>query len=163
MVSSMNQLVYELFHKPSSTSTKKETWVQDDRDAFSSRKATTFSFLCGKSTRSVADILDIWMRYPYGSTDTDSPQMYSLTAQCSYTAIKAVRPALTSFAVQVVQRRLKSQMREAVKHTSGLYRLSKFHPPRWKLASSEKISVCRDSISSQRYTKIPVSALGHTP
>ncbi|KAF5345385.1 hypothetical protein D9757_013383 [Collybiopsis confluens] len=74
-------LVHELFHKPSSTSTEKETWVQDDRDAFSSRKATTFSFLCGKSTRSVADILDIRMRYPYGSTDTDRPQMYSLTAQ----------------------------------------------------------------------------------
>lgn len=114
-----DQLIYEFFRTPSAQ--EKDEWNDEDHRCFSSRAAIVSSFLNGKSTHTSADVLDLWMCHPYGAKDKFSPEMYSLASARPYTTIRAVRPALTSFGVQIVQRQLRSQMREAVKPSSGLH------------------------------------------
>lgn len=115
----MDQFLYELFRLPSARD--KEGWDTEDHHHFVSRAAVVSSFLRGRSTRAVSDILELWIRHPYGVPDKDSPEMFSLTSERRYSAVRAVRPALTSFGVQIVQQQLSSQMREAVKSSSGLH------------------------------------------
>ncbi|KAJ3835052.1 hypothetical protein F5878DRAFT_543819 [Lentinula raphanica] len=120
--------MYHIFHTPSSS--EKDNWTDEDQKSFESRAAVVSSFLQGRSTHTVADIVNLWIGHPYGTKEKDSEEMFSLASTRHYTTVRAVRPALTSFAVQVVQKQLRNQMREAVKPASGLHT---FQPLLWGL------------------------------
>ena len=85
------------------------------------RAAIVSRFLQGKLSRTPAHILELWMQHPYGRPHKDSPEMFSFSAVRPYTSILPIRPALSSFAVQVVERELISQARAAVKPAAGLH------------------------------------------
>ncbi|KAI0042004.1 hypothetical protein FA95DRAFT_1598679 [Auriscalpium vulgare] len=90
--------------------------------------AVVSRFLGGRTRHTPADILECWLRSPDGrparagsqrrSAAEDESYMYSLDT--SYTEIKAARPALTSFAVQIMRDRILGERREAVKPESGV-------------------------------------------
>ncbi|KAM6491593.1 hypothetical protein JOM56_012985 [Amanita muscaria] len=73
------------------------------------------SFLQGMTRYTPAMIVDAWFRDPDGcipSSCTDEHLMYS--TKIPYTEIQSIRPALTSFAVQIVEKRLISEAQHAV-------------------------------------------------
>ncbi|KAM6489591.1 hypothetical protein JOM56_014913, partial [Amanita muscaria] len=79
------------------------------------------SFLQGMTRYTPAMIVDAWFRDPDGcipSSSTDEHLMYS--TKTPYTEIQSIRPALTSFAVQIVEKRLISEAQHAVKPSNGL-------------------------------------------
>ena len=76
-------------------------------------------FLGGYTDRTPADILNFWFHLPDSRLDEDSDLMYSVTTP--YTNIKPVRGCLTSFAVQIVERRLIREATNATRPSSGLH------------------------------------------
>jgi hypothetical protein len=86
----------------------------------------TSHFLQGHGKFSPAYIIDAWFHTPDGRIASNSPDMdlmYSTTTP--YTEIKPVRAALTSFAVQVVEKKLVSEVKKAVDVKSGLHATAK--------------------------------------
>jgi hypothetical protein len=75
-------------------------------------------FLTGSCLYTPAHIIDSWFHSPYGS-DEDTSLMFS--TMIPYTEISRVRSCLTSFAVQIVERRLVREATNAVKPSSGLH------------------------------------------
>jgi hypothetical protein len=76
-------------------------------------------FLAGYTDRTPADILNFWFHSPDGRLDEESVLMYSVTTP--YMHIKPVRACLTSFAVQIVERRLIQEATNATRPSSGLH------------------------------------------
>ena len=76
-------------------------------------------FLAGHTRYTPAYIINFWFCHQDGRLDQNSALMYSTTVP--YTEIKPVRPCLTSFAVQIVERRLVQEAGNAVKPLSGLH------------------------------------------
>ncbi|KAF8174754.1 hypothetical protein BJ912DRAFT_1024608 [Pholiota molesta] len=73
----------------------------------------------GNGQYTPANILLNWIKHPYGRLQRDSPLMYSTSIP--YNSIKPVRPALTSFAAQIVQDKLVDEAEDAIKVSSGLH------------------------------------------
>ncbi|KAF8191273.1 hypothetical protein BJ912DRAFT_295157 [Pholiota molesta] len=80
--------------------------------------ATLQHFFNGNVKYPPSKILDCWYRHPYGRLERDSPYMY--TTNTPYTELKPIRPALTSFAVQIVLKKLVAEAESAVSTSSGL-------------------------------------------
>jgi hypothetical protein len=79
-------------------------------------------FLQGRTKYTSAMVLDAWFRGPDGSISKYSAAfdlMYS--AVVPFTEIGPVRPAMTSFAVQVVRRQVVKEAEDAIKPSSGLH------------------------------------------
>lgn len=66
-----------------------------------------------------ASIIENWLKHPYGRLHRDSELMYSTTVP--YSTIKPVRPALTSFAAQLVESKLVKEAEAAIMSSSGLH------------------------------------------
>lgn len=92
---------------------------QDKESRTQSHGNTIQRFLSGQSKHSVGEILECWWRHKDGRHDRDSPLMYSTST--SFTKIKAVRPSLSSFAVQIMKDKLVREAKEAVKASNGLH------------------------------------------
>jgi hypothetical protein len=75
-------------------------------------------FLAGNCTHTPAQILHSWYHSKDGRIE-DPTLMFSTTTP--YTKIRGVRECLTSFAVQVVERRLVREATNAVESSSGLH------------------------------------------
>jgi hypothetical protein len=103
-------------------------------------------FLRGDGDCTPSDIIACWMKSPYGvvaSGSRESEEMYSTTIP--YTAIRSVRPALTSFALQTVGEHLTRGAETAVQSSSGLHVSRKSQDVtkclQWARLGSETISV----------------------
>ncbi|KAK7022837.1 hypothetical protein VNI00_016918 [Paramarasmius palmivorus] len=99
----------------------KSSWEKggEESKCLKSRAALVSSFLSGFCSYTVSDWLEQLLRHPYGSGHKDSPDMFSL--EQSYKLIRPVRPALTAFCAQMVQRELNLRARVAVQPSSGLH------------------------------------------
>ena len=116
----------------------------------SHRHATAASrFLQGENTYHVADILECWLRSPDGRprSNEDHKQMYS--PSISFTDIRPARSVITSFAVQIVEKRLLHERQQASKPSSGLHTVTS--------AQSGDKSVTWDAIGSGTVAEITVS------
>ena len=76
-------------------------------------------FMKGNGKYGPSQILENWLKHPYGAHDYKSELMYSTSEP--YINIKPVRPALTSFAVQLVEKQLVKEAESALKPSSGLH------------------------------------------
>lgn len=79
-------------------------------------------FLAGRTTHRPAHIIDYWMSNKDGRIPRDSPDsnlLYSTTTP--YVDIRPVRAALTSFAVQIIAKKLSREAESAVKSANGLH------------------------------------------
>ncbi|KAK6993185.1 hypothetical protein R3P38DRAFT_2567352 [Favolaschia claudopus] len=87
-------------------------------------------FLAGRANETVADIVSEWMMHPDGRLPSSSPNSdLSFSTTIPYTEIRPVRAALTSFAVQTVQKKLYAEAEEAVDLKNGLHvSIGKTHP-----------------------------------
>ena len=64
-------------------------------------------------------IVENWLKHPYGRLHRDSELMYSTTVP--YSTIKPIRPALTSFAAQLIESKLVKEAEAAIMTSSGLH------------------------------------------
>jgi hypothetical protein len=82
---------------------------------------TVGRFMRGQDKYVVSDILHCWFRSPDGRprTPSEHEQMYSTSTP--YSGIRAARPAITSFAAQIVKIKLLKERQEAVKPSGGLH------------------------------------------
>ncbi|THH05249.1 hypothetical protein EW146_g9952 [Bondarzewia mesenterica] len=78
-------------------------------------------FLQGKTDHTVSDILDAWLRTPDGRPRSDEEKARMFSLKTSYLDIDLARPAITSFAAQVVQDQMVRERRNAVQPSSGLH------------------------------------------
>jgi hypothetical protein len=85
-------------------------------------------FIQGTGKYTAGMILECWLKSPDGRlsnvSESATDLMYS-TASTPYTNIKNVRAALTSFAVQIVHKKLIAEAKQAVKPSSGLHASAK--------------------------------------
>jgi hypothetical protein len=114
---SLGTFLYELFRIPGSA--EKDSWTDEEPVLWHSRSVTVSGFLRGTHGHTPAQVIDLWYRSPYGRPHKDSPEMYTLRS-IPYTDIRPVRPALTSFGLQVVAKKLKRDLSDAIKPSSGL-------------------------------------------
>ncbi|KAF9232804.1 hypothetical protein BU15DRAFT_80791 [Melanogaster broomeanus] len=125
---SLGQLLYHLFR------------LQDEKGDNVHRSpkhaAYVHQLLNGSSGHGIGFLLDAWMHSPDGvvgiGTD-DHNLMYNTSVD--FKTIRPVRPALTSFAAQIIKKKLVQEAEEAVKPGNGLH-----------------TSVPRASASSTRFT-----------
>ncbi len=113
------EVQYEMYRLPSSR--EKEDWEPHVREKYTSRRTTVAHFLQGRTTYTVSSMLDLWIRHPYGRPHKDSSHMFSGVEKAPYLTIGPVRPAMTSFAVQVAVRELVLQAEQAVQPEAGLH------------------------------------------
>ena len=79
-------------------------------------------FLKGNTEPGIGFMLDAWMRNPDGVLSNNSPDCdLMFNTSVPYSEIKAVRPALTSFAAQSVKKKLVREAEDAVRPGSGLH------------------------------------------
>ncbi|KAJ8509453.1 hypothetical protein ONZ45_g8391 [Pleurotus djamor] len=99
-------------------------WRQADKQPIRHSKrhaAYVQKYLSGHTDFSVSDVLDSWLTSPYGRMKPDHAErshMYSL--EVDYHNLKAARSALSSFAAQIIQDRLKKEVRKITDVPSGL-------------------------------------------
>ncbi|KAF4581448.1 hypothetical protein EYR40_009733 [Pleurotus pulmonarius] len=96
--------------------------VDSKRIPFSKRHAAYVQrYLGGDSNSSVSEVLEAWLTTPYGRprTDNDSADMFS--TRKDYRDINVARPAVTSFAAQIVKSRLQEEAQQATRKSTGLY------------------------------------------
>jgi hypothetical protein len=82
--------------------------------------AIVSQFLQGRTKYTPAMVLNAWFHGPDGSVSKDSKAsdlMYSTAVP--FTEIQPVRPAMTSFAVQVVRQQVVKEAEDVIKLTSG--------------------------------------------
>ena len=100
-------------------------WVKDEKNGVmhhTKRHAGAVGrFMRGQDKYIVSDILHCWFRSPDGRlrTPSEHEQMYSTSTL--YSGIRTARPAITSFAAQIVKIRLLKERQEAVKPSGGLH------------------------------------------
>ncbi|KIJ10718.1 hypothetical protein PAXINDRAFT_16329 [Paxillus involutus ATCC 200175] len=107
---SLSDLLYHLFRLRD----EKNDHVQCNHQ----HAAAVQQFLRGRTRFTPAAIIDAWLRSADGRLVNDSPErslMYSTVVD--YKTIKSVRPALTSFAVQLARTRLCHEGRDALRAT----------------------------------------------
>ena len=93
-------------------------FVKDDANPRSHRHSVFLErVLNGKGGHFLADILNAWWMASDG--DNPSDEMYSVTTP--YTEMKGIRPALSSFAAQIIEAQLVQEARVAVQESSGLH------------------------------------------
>jgi hypothetical protein len=86
----------------------------------------TSHFLRGHGKFTPAQIIDAWFCTPDGRIASNSPDMDLMYSTATpYTEIKPIRAALTSFAAQVVGKKLVSEVKKAVDVKSGLHATAK--------------------------------------
>ena len=79
-------------------------------------------FLQGRTKFTVGQILQTWLSSKYGLPAKSHPEHFmAYSVHISYLDIKHARPALTSFAAQIVMRKLDQEGRKIVKKESGLH------------------------------------------
>ncbi len=113
------EVQYEMYRLP--TAEEKASWEAQSRERFMSRKATVAHFLQGRTKYTVSSVLDLWIRHPYGRAHKNSPEMFSSAQKAPYLTIGPVRPAMTSFAVQISIQELVSNAEKAVQPDAGLH------------------------------------------
>jgi len=84
-----------------------------------SHATTIHQFLAGLSKYKPCHLIDAWIRSPDGRLERDSEDMFSITKP--FTEIHPVQPCLTSFAAQLVEKKLLQEANSAVKPSSGLH------------------------------------------
>ncbi|KAF8893739.1 hypothetical protein CPB85DRAFT_1440597 [Mucidula mucida] len=114
-----NHVKYQMYTVPSPK--EKAAWSPLDRSRFKSCSTTISTFLWGTTNFSVGQILKRWICHPYGRPDRDSREMFSPMGERPYMEICPVRPALTSFAVQIVMRELVVRAEKAIHPSAGLH------------------------------------------
>ncbi len=114
-----NEVEYRMYEIPSRS--EKAAWTDQDRVRFHSRSVAVSRFLQGRTKRTVAHLLERWIRHPYGSAQRLSTQMFSPREEIPYTEIMSVRPALTSFAVQIVVAELVARAEKAIHPSACLH------------------------------------------
>lgn len=96
------------------------SYIRSKSGASSRRNAAMLQhFFHGRGTFTTAHILHNWLHHPYGRDGRLSPLMF--TSDTPYNKIGPVRPAITSFATQIVAKRMSLEAEEAVKLSSGLH------------------------------------------
>ena len=99
-------------------------------------------------------IIDAWFRDPDGCISSSSAEghlMYS--TKIPYTEIQSIRPALTTFAVQVVGKQLTWEAQHAVKPTSGLHATTKkqaLHKVEWADVGSATVPQVAELLQSHQ-------------
>ncbi|KAG9217635.1 hypothetical protein CCMSSC00406_0003676 [Pleurotus cornucopiae] len=89
---------------------------------FSCRHGTYIQrYLGGHTLYNVSGILDAWFTSPYGRERESGCDSQMFSTEKHYSEILAARPAMSSFAAQIVQDQLISEARQAVKPSTGLY------------------------------------------
>ena len=84
--------------------------------------ACVHQFLKGNTEPGIGFVLDAWMQSPNGVLSDNSPDCdLMFNTSVPYSEIKAVRPALTSFAAQSVKKKLVREAEDAVQPGSGLH------------------------------------------
>lgn len=86
-------------------------------------RSTVSAYLQGRAAKTPAQVLDLWFRHPDGRISWDNSEynkMYSSRLQ-DFRNAGSVRVALTTFAVQVITRRLVKEAEEAIKPENGLH------------------------------------------
>jgi hypothetical protein len=106
-------------------------------------------FLRGENTYHVADILECWLRSPDGRPRSNEDHKQMLSPSIPFTDIRPARPAITSFAVQVVEKRLLYERQQASKPSSGLHAVTN--------AQSGDKAVIWDAIGSGTVAEITAS------
>ena len=81
--------------------------------------STMQHFFAGKGDYTPAKVISSWYRHPYGRLDRDSKLMFS--TEVSYGSIGPIRPALSSFAVQILTQKLVDEAEKAIQPDSGLH------------------------------------------
>ena len=78
-------------------------------------------YLTGKTKHHPSEILDAWLKSPDGHIPNYSQHQYNMyDLDVLYLEIKAMHPAITSFAVQVVRKKLVIEVNTAVGANGGL-------------------------------------------
>ncbi|KAJ3775082.1 hypothetical protein FB446DRAFT_843468 [Lentinula raphanica] len=92
-----------------------------DIELYRARSISVSKFLRGETAQTAADFLKIWMCHRAGRHHQASPEMFSSADERPYHEIKPIRPALTSFALQIVASEMVSQAEIAIRPESGLH------------------------------------------
>lgn len=133
---------------------QKEPWWRDG-DGFRPVSqnwlgVTAQVFLSGSSPRGLTkhpagEIIKLWLNSKYGRLDRDSPDMYSPTTP--YHQIRPIRACLSSFAVQLVAKKLVREAEEIVKPSSGLHAVV-VHDPKKPNQKAEWVDIGATTVSS---------------
>lgn len=79
-------------------------------------------FLTGGTSHHVGEILEMWLKSPSGLPDeTHLERQLLYSTQRNYYKIQYARPAITSFAMQLVCDKAVEEMRQVVKKDGGLH------------------------------------------
>ncbi|SJL11647.1 uncharacterized protein ARMOST_15053 [Armillaria ostoyae] len=146
------EVQYEMYRLPSGT--EKENWGDTVHSKYKSRTATIAHFLQGRSNYSVSDILNVWIRHPYGRKHKQSPQMFSGVETAPYLSIRPVRPAMTSFAVQISVQELVSKAGKAIQPDAGLH----IHIPSTKRPEKKNVAEV-DWLNIGAFTQTAISEI----
>ncbi|KAJ3819357.1 hypothetical protein F5880DRAFT_1677906 [Lentinula raphanica] len=92
-----------------------------DIELYRARSSSVSKFLRGETAQTAADFLKTWMCHRAGRFHRNSSEMFSSLEEKPYEEIRPVRPALTSFAFQVVAHKMVAQAEIAVQPESGLH------------------------------------------
>lgn len=79
-------------------------------------------FLAGLCKHTPAHIVEIWVKSPWGIPKKGRLERNAMfSTDRDFRMLKAARPGLTSFAVQIVREQLEKDIQKAVKRSSGLH------------------------------------------
>lgn len=79
-------------------------------------------FLTGETDVGTSKVLELWLRSPYGLPPESNPERHMLySTEVNYQEIKYARPAITSFAAQIVLAKLVKDATKTVKRDGGLH------------------------------------------
>ncbi|KIY48924.1 hypothetical protein FISHEDRAFT_42409 [Fistulina hepatica ATCC 64428] len=99
----------------------KASFTEEEQECYRVRRKITSSFLRGtQTTYHVSDILHLWWHDARGAGEEFCSDMFSGPSK-SYTDIHPVRPAMSSFAYQIVLRELCVQAKRSTDPQSGLH------------------------------------------
>lgn len=131
---------------------EKAGWTDKNKRRFQSRGLALSSFLRGKTKNfTVGRLLNLLARHRHGRDHRDSPLMFSPVESMPYIDITPVRPAMTSFAVQIVAEELVKRAEKAVHPNAGLH----IHIPSAKCPEKKNIAtVDWSTLGSQTHARI---------
>ncbi|KAF9487952.1 hypothetical protein BDN71DRAFT_1542358 [Pleurotus eryngii] len=78
-------------------------------------------YLGGDSSLSVSEVLEAWLTTPYGRPRTDGDLEDVFSTRRDYRDINVARPAVTSFAAQIIKSQLQEEAQQATRKSTGLY------------------------------------------
>ena len=139
---SIGHLLYHIFRVRSKDETVSQQRIQ-----------SISRFLTGECTYGPGIILDAWFRSPYGAVKAGSKEeALMFNTETPYMEIKSVRPAMSSFAAQLVQKQLGKEAERAVQPGNGLNVFSKTESShhRWADMGTTTVSGVMDSIKKHQ-------------